>query len=101
MGGRFFAGGVGIGRRRVWLEDVRAGWEELEWVGVGYGREAGVRGGEKSKVDGTAAGGRGRGGEGRGHRDMATDLIFPLRSDDEVKLEYMYSTLFGLFPSYR
>jgi len=52
-------------------------------------------------VDGTAAGGRGRGGEGRGHRDMATDLIFPLRSDDEVKLEYMYSTLFGLFPSYR
>ncbi len=35
MGGRFFAGGVGIGRRRVWLEDVRAGWEELERVGVG------------------------------------------------------------------
>lgn len=45
-------------------------------------------------MDGTAAGGRGRGGEGRGHRNMATDLIFPLRSDDKVKLGYMCSDCF-------
>ncbi len=45
-------------------------------------------------MDCTAAGGRGRGGEGRGHRNMATDLIFPLRSDDKVKFGYMCADCF-------
>jgi hypothetical protein len=35
MGGRFFARWVGVCGGWVWLEDVGAGWEELEGVGVG------------------------------------------------------------------